>query len=136
MRKLTILFGSLWLASCAVGPNYHKPEVKSAEKFESVSQTYSQEDAVAQFWTQFNDPTLDSLVTDALGANHDLRIALARFTEARAARGESKFDLAPTITASGGYTEQTYPQPQRATIPGGNTKFWDAGFDAVWELDF
>jgi outer membrane protein, multidrug efflux system len=135
-RGLAILFGAAWLSSCAVGPDYHRPEVPAAQKFEGISQTYSENDAVAQFWTQFNDPTLNSLVADALQANHDLRIALARFTEARAARGESKFDIAPTITASGGYTEQTYAQPQRAAIPGGNVKFYDAGFDALWELDF
>src|SRR5581483_1243184 len=85
MRNLALLFGTLWLASCAVGPNYHRPDVKVAEKFEGATQpapvqtgtavqpaTYSQEEAVAQFWTQFNDATLNSLIADALEANHDL----------------------------------------------------------------
>src|SRR5262245_5764933 len=52
-RGLAALFGAMWLSSCAVGPNYHRPEVPAAPKFEGVSQTYSEEDAVAQFWTQF-----------------------------------------------------------------------------------
>ena len=147
-RGVAVLFGSLWLASCAVGPNYHRPDVKVAEKFEGAAQpppsqtgttqaaTYSQEAAVAQFWTQFNDPTLNTLISEALEANHDLRIAYARFTEARAARRLSQFDIAPTITASGGYTEQKYARDQ-AVVPGGGTiKLYDAGFDAVWELDF
>ena len=34
----------------------------------------------AGFWTTFSDPLLTQLVDDALGANHDLRIALSRFT--------------------------------------------------------
>jgi multidrug efflux system outer membrane protein len=65
-----------------------------------------------------------------------LRIALSRFYEARAARGESRFDLGPTITAGGGYTEQRLAQPDRALVPGGETEVYDAGFDAFWELDF
>jgi multidrug efflux system outer membrane protein len=134
------MFGALWLASCAVGPNYHKPEVPVAQKFEGADQTYDTtgEVSIAQFWTQFNDETLNGLIHDALLANHDLRIALARFTQARAARGESKFDLGPTITASGGYTEQLITRDEAAAIPGGarKTKFYDAGFDAIWELDF
>jgi outer membrane protein, multidrug efflux system len=148
MRNLALLFGTLWLASCAVGPNYHKPEVKVAEKFEGGAQAapaqpgapqstlYSQEDAVAQFWTQFNDATLNTLVADALQANHDLRIAYARFTEARAARRESVYDIAPTVTASGGYTEQKFAKDQTVAPGVSTTKLWDAGFDAVWELDF
>jgi outer membrane protein, multidrug efflux system len=135
-KSLAVLFGALWLASCAVGPNYRTPEVPVAQKFEGANPTYSESDAVASFWTQFSDDTLNGLINDALLANHDLRIALARFTEARAARGESKFDLAPTITAGGGYTEQKYARDQGAAVFGGTTKLYDAGFDAVWELDF
>lgn len=136
-RGLSTLFGALWLASCAVGPDYVKPEIDTADRFEGIAaEPYSQEEALAQFWTQFNDPTLNQLVQDALEANHDLRIALARFIEARAARGESVFDIAPTITASGGYTEQRLSQPERALAPGGELKVYDASFDAAWELDF
>jgi outer membrane protein, multidrug efflux system len=134
-KPLAILFGSLWLASCAVGPSYRTPSVPTAQKFESIGQTYAESDAVAQFWTEFADPTLNQLIADALLANHDLRIALARFTEARAARGESIFDLAPTITASGGYTEQKLARDQGADVLGGTTELYDAGFDAAWELD-
>jgi len=136
-RGLALVFGSLWLSACAVGPNYVKPEVPVTAKFEGAAQeTYSQAESVGRFWEQFGDETLDTLVAESLKSNHDLRIALARFYEARAARGESRFDLAPTITASGGYTEQRYAQPQRALVPGGETKLYDAGFDAFWELDF
>ncbi|MEP7244652.1 MAG: efflux transporter outer membrane subunit [Gammaproteobacteria bacterium] len=136
-RGLAFLFGVLWLSGCAVGPNYVKPDVAIEQKFESVEpNTYTEENAVAQFWMQFNDETLNKLVADSLDANHDLRIALARFAEARASRRESKFDLAPTITASGGYTEQRPDAQSRQALPGGEAKLYDAGFDAFWELDF
>jgi len=137
MLKKSLLLAALTLTGCAVGPNYVRPDVAVEQTFETTSAPiYSGEASVTQFWTQFHDPALSALVADALRANHDLRIASARFAEARAARGESKFDLAPTVTASGGYTGQLYPQAQRALVPGGETKLYDAGFDAVWELDF
>ncbi len=139
-RGLALLFGSLWLSSCAVGPNYVKPEVPVTEKYEGATTSqapFSQEESLGRFWEQFGDDTLNTLVTDSLASNHDLRIALSRFYEARAARGESRFDLAPTIRASGGYTEQKYAQVQdNGLVPGGKTEIYDAGFDAVWELDF
>jgi outer membrane protein, multidrug efflux system len=136
-RGLALLFGTAWLSACAVGPNYVKPDVKTADNFTgATSQTFTQEQGIEHFWEQFSDETLNSLVTDSLQSNHDLRIAFARFQEARAARGESRLDLAPTITASGGYTEQRFAGPQRATVPGGEIELYDAGFDAFWELDF
>ena len=44
MRKTRFLLAPLAaavLAACAVGPNYHAPETKAAEKFDSLESTYS-----------------------------------------------------------------------------------------------
>ena len=136
-RGLAVLFGTLWLSACAVGPNYKEPKTPVAEKFESGAlSTYSQDESLTRFWEQFSDDTLNTLVNDALAANHDLRIALSRFYEARAARGLSRFDLAPTVTASAGYTDSK-AAPAQSGFPTSETlKYYNAGFDAVWELDF
>jgi multidrug efflux system outer membrane protein len=125
------------ITACAVGPNYVAPETPAAKSFARADgATYSQQEAVAQFWTQFGDRTLDQLVTDALASNHDLRIALARFEEARAARGETRLDLLPQVTAGAGYTEQRLPQSQRVPGVPAELESYDASFDAFWELDF
>lgn len=123
------------LAACAVGPNYKRPVTPVAQQFagaEPGSYQTTQEIPV-QFWKQFDDETLDQLVTDALTANHDLRIALGRLVEARGARRESLFDLAPTVTAAAGHTNELLPKVQ-AGFPF-TTSYYDAGFDATWELD-
>jgi multidrug efflux system outer membrane protein len=125
------------LAGCAVGPNYVKPATPVAPQFAGArTGAYTPQDAQAQFWTQFGDPTLDRLVDEALVANHDLRIALANLVEARAERRQSQFDLAPTVTASGGYTKQRFPAVSSPTGTEFTQQFYDAGFDAFWELDF
>src|SRR5215468_10876504 len=126
------------LTGCAVGPNYVKPATPVApQHFAGTTEgAYSAEEAQARFWTEFRDPTLDRLIDDALGANHDLRIALAHLVEARAERHEAQFDFAPTVTASGGYTKQQFPAVTSGFGEPLTERYYDAGFDAFWELDF
>src|ERR1700752_413346 len=124
------------LAGCAVGPNYKQPATPVAPQFAGAQGgPYSGADAQAKFWTEFGDETLNRLVDQALEANNDLRIALGRLVEARAIRREARFDLAPTVTAAGGYTKERFAA---VDSPGGgpfNARFYDGGFDAFWELD-
>ena len=127
---------SVMLAACAVGPDYRQPDTKVSEKFEDTgSKLYSNEDAVGDFWKNFNDPVLERLVNDAIASNYDVRIAMARVAEARALRRGAAFDLAPSIEGTGGYTKSRIAAAQ--TLPGAprDSELYDAGFDAVWELD-
>jgi multidrug efflux system outer membrane protein len=125
------------LAGCAVGPNYVKPATPVTAEFVGAREgAYSSDEAQAKFWTQFGDETLERLVEEALDANHDLRIALARLVEARAERRQSQFDLAPTVTAAGGYTKERLSAAQSLVGAPLDARFYDAGFDAFWELDF
>jgi len=137
MRRGVALAVAAVLAGCAVGPNYKRPETPVAPQFAGAeASTYSTEQqALAQFWTQFDDETLNQLVNDALLANHDLRIALGHLVEARAARRESMFDLAPTVTAAGGHTNELIPSVQAGFPSSFTASYYDAGFDATWELD-
>ena len=128
------------LAACAVGPNYHAPETKVADKFDGVeSATFSSQENVEQFWRTFGDSALDELVGEARAANYDVRIALTRVNEARALRRDAAFDLAPSIEATGGYTKTRASRLSPGfSVPGTvlETEYYDAGFDAFWELDF
>jgi multidrug efflux system outer membrane protein len=125
------------LAGCAVGPNYAKPDTPVAQQFVGARDgAYTTEEVQGKFWTRFSDSTLDRLVEDALLANHDLRIALGNLVEARALRRQAQFDLAPTVTAAGGYTKERFPQVDSPTGQPLTASFYDAGFDAFWELDF
>jgi multidrug efflux system outer membrane protein len=150
MRKSIIaILVATALSGCAVGPNYHRPTTSVAKQFPTASATqgasqeapasndiYSRAPTQAEFWKQFDDPVLNNMVGDALTANYDLRIALGRLVQARALRNESLFDLAPTVTASAGYTKQRTPAVENPFGGGYITKLYDAGFDATWELDF
>jgi NodT family efflux transporter outer membrane factor (OMF) lipoprotein len=150
MRKyLTLVTLTVALSGCAVGPNYVRPTTHVASKFPTAAAAhgaslkstpahgiYSTERTQVEFWKQFDDPVLDHMVDDALTANYDLRIALGRLVQARALRNQSRFDLAPTITASGGYSKQHVPAVEDPFGGPYTTRLYDAGFDATWELDF
>jgi multidrug efflux system outer membrane protein len=129
---------SVVLAACAVGPDYERPEVPIADEFvapNSIGVDSSEVDR--EFWRGFADPLLTELIEDALRANHDVRIALARLREARAIRGETRFDVAPTVTAEASAVDarassRQVPMPTASR----DQDYYDAGFDAFWELDF
>jgi multidrug efflux system outer membrane protein len=142
MRRLASAFaagavGTL-VSACAVGPNYVQPETHSEPVFAAAEPgVYSSQQSTVRFWEAFGDPTLDQLIGDALAANHDLRIALAHLEETRAVHRLSRFDLFPTVTASGSYTREELPPAQSfGTGRSFEQSYYEAGFDASWELDF
>ncbi|WP_022977988.1 efflux transporter outer membrane subunit [Nevskia ramosa] len=134
-KTLTAGLLATLLSACAVGPDYHRPELAPVTAFRNAPAT----DAAAQnfearWWTQFGDPTLDALVSRAVSNSLDLRMAVARVTAARAAVGDAQSNQLPTIGADASYTRS------RAQQPGfGSDRFsisrYQAGFDAAWELD-
>jgi outer membrane protein, multidrug efflux system len=140
MRNLAVLMSSLILAACAVGPDYKRPEVATPDQFVGVDGAqFSTADMEREFWKAFNDEQLNGMIEQALAANHDIRIATARLREARALRGETRLDLAPTVQGSAGYTKARASDRQLAPAPTTADReqdFYDSGFDAFWELDF
>lgn len=128
---------ALLLAACAVGPDYREPEVPTPDSFVGVEgvQT-SAADLEQDFWKSFNDATLNELVEDALRANHDIRIAIANLRQARAIHGETRLDFAPTVTADGGHVDVRVSERQALPGTDRDLDYYQASFDAFWELDF
>src|SRR5260221_3663275 len=90
------------------------------------------------WWTKFNDPQLDSLVTRALKANHELAVATARVNEARAAERVAKSGLYPTVDISTAFLKNRgsaagFGAPYG--LPGVDTNLFQIGFDATYEVD-
>jgi multidrug efflux system outer membrane protein len=140
MRKLAWAL-SILVCGCAVGPNYHQPDTKVDTNFANAGETgFAPNDTVAAYWTVFNDPLLNKLIDDAVAHNNDLKAAEANLSASRAARRLAGFDLFPTITARGAYTDALVSQQQFPEFPGipesaRHNDTADAEFDALWELD-
>src|SRR5882762_8211162 len=109
MRWLQMCGGLLLVAGvsgCTVGPHYRPPSVSVPDAWSEASTQAAREAVTAQWWTTFQDPLLESLITRAVQANRDLRTAEARVREARALRGLAAGELGPTMNVSGSYTRQ------------------------------
>jgi multidrug efflux system outer membrane protein len=89
------------------------------------------------FWRRFDDPLLSQLVEEALAANHDLRIGLARWEEANALLRQSRFDRVPTVTAGGVAANTRASESQLPGVARGDrdADVFEARADASWELD-
>src|SRR5690349_21465512 len=126
---------ALLLAGCInVGPDYHHPVEKPVALQGMDTARQSNADFQADWWKQFDDPTLDTLIARAAKNAPDLKIALARLKEARALLGTARSGQWPDIETDAGYTRSRGQTPgvseQRTT-----TTAYQAGFDASWELD-
>ena len=89
--------------------------------------------ALPTWWTRFNDPVLDELITGALRASPDVRSALLRIAEYRARRGVERSGLFPSLDAnvSGGRTRTTNRDTNFTTT----NESYSASLDASWQVD-
>ncbi len=143
MRKLTIstlLF--LLLTGCAIGPNYKRPAVQTPAQYRQPVQVTSSDKASLadlQWAAIFQDETITALVKSALAQSNDLEAATQRVLEARAQLGITRSQLAPQISASGGFTAaRTSSIGSFNFVPPGSNlavSYTQAGFNLSWELD-
>jgi multidrug efflux system outer membrane protein len=134
IRSVGPLLAALLLAGCAVGPNYRRPVVDvPSETRGQLGPAEADSLADLAWWEVFDDPVLQSLIREAIHANHDLAAAAARVEQSRQLVGVARADLFPQI----GY------QGEAAR---GRTFFGDAfpnftsntflgAFNLAWEID-
>lgn len=116
-RIAQLLVVALPLAGCTVGPGY-RPAAPAAlgvpGNYSVATPTVATPADLAAWWTSFNDPLLARIVEQARVNNLDVAQAVARLRQAREALIESRAQLLPTVSGSGGYTHS-------ATLRGAST---------------
>jgi NodT family efflux transporter outer membrane factor (OMF) lipoprotein len=146
---IIVLSLSLALAGCKVGPDYHPPSTAADGNFgpapeKASAQPYALTPAsteTAEWWSTLNDPVLNSLIEQAVSANHDVRLAAARVREARARRAVVGAGQYPELDVNAAESRNRFSKtaaPYSAfNVPGFPWGFdlYQAGFDASWELD-
>lgn len=145
-HRFALITTSCLLSACTVGPNYVKPDPAMPPSWSSELAGGLKEgpSALAQWWKQFNDPMLDSLIDRAVESNLDLRIAQERVREARSLRTIEAAQGLPTINAGGSYSTNRssrnssgFEGLEEFGVSSGSRDFelYQAGFDAGWEID-
>lgn len=147
--------------ACTVGPNYVRPDSQAPADWEMPHDfAISADDGSVpvgeaideRWWTQFNDPMLDSLETRLAAANLDMQIAVARLSQSRMQRSIVATTRSPAVNGNITYQRQRQSEAgvgtrvvmasaapaSRAGIIEELAEPFDVyqpGFDASWELD-
>ncbi|AOB33340.1 RND transporter [Bordetella sp. H567] len=148
------------LAGCAVGPDYQAPTAQSPASWQDWrSGQYTGEPGATpetkappeQWWTLFDDATLNQLQTRAAQASPDLRTAALRFAQSRMRRITVAAQRGPTLDGTAAATRQRQSEYSAGTRLAGAVApanrqelisvlsspftLYQGGFDASWELD-
>lgn len=137
MKKVILIFIPFLFASCALGPDYHRPPIDtpSAWRFEEKE---TKDVINTLWWEQFNDPVLNDLIVISLKENKDLRIAAARVEQFVGYYWVDRSSLFPQIgyTAQGGQQRisenQTPPLSSSMRNP---FTLYQGYFSGSWEID-
>src|SRR6184192_1918681 len=138
--------GLLISPGCKVGPNYHAPRIETPASFANTTTQPTTSPTTRQsvlegehapwidWWTRFNDSQLNSLVTRALAANHELAVAQARVQEARAIERIARSAQYPTVDLSAAFLKTRgsaagFGAPYG--LPGVDANLYQIGFDAT-----
>ena len=136
-----MLAALLAASGCAVGPDYQAvprtaPVAWQATESDNTLLTSVMSDdaqALARWWTWFEDDSLTALIEMALAQNLDVRAAEVRVLAARAERRAAQAGLGPQVGMGVASTRTQNPMPGIA--PGLSFTLHEIGFDARWEID-
>lgn len=155
-RPLSLLTLALWLAGCAVGPDYEapKPQLPGGYHLLDAQQASKTEPGAVstRWWQTFNDPQLNSLIDRAIEGNLTLQQAVLRIAGARQELAQARGGLFPSLNGSAKVTRQqlglegllkangvtdqldsdTASQLSSLEQP---VTLYQGSFDASWELD-
>jgi NodT family efflux transporter outer membrane factor (OMF) lipoprotein len=170
LRALVLeILACLVMAGCTVGPNFERPATTPPPQvFERTQSAQAPSKAVESsfnpdWWTLFNESTLNSLEQQLAAANLDVAAASARLRQSRAEQRVAGAAEYPTLDGAASYDRErgspngilgllgvspTGSQSQSASgdtplgvapLPGSKGSpaynLYQAGFDASWELD-
>lgn len=102
MRRLLIIAGSFLLISCALGPDYERPQTEEPKGFRMAEASPDIPSlANLPWWDLLRDEQLQSLIKIALAENRDFRQAAAVVEEFQARAFIARSDYLPGVIASG-----------------------------------
>jgi multidrug efflux system outer membrane protein len=115
---------TVFLASCAVGPNYERPAVDKPNAYRRAASDTNASSGARSFadvgwWETFNDPQLTAYVGEALTNSWDIKIAAARVLQAEAAARITRSQLFPTVNAGGDLVTSRASENGAASVPKG-----------------
>lgn len=137
----------LALAACTVGPDYVKPTTATAAAYKEAPPGAPADAGIwnpaapadqvprGKWWEAYNDPTLNALEEQVGIANQNLKIAEARFRQARALIGVSRSAEFPSLTTLPGIASVRSSNNRPYFSKTHTTGDFILPFDASYEVD-
>jgi len=137
LKALSQVVIILFFVSCkAVGPDYEgAPELEVPENWENLLDNEFIEISASQtkWWTLFEDPVLNDLISRAAVDNLDAKISLARVKVARANLGIAEGAQSPALDGLGDVSEKS---KSKSVSGNRDTDIYSSiGLDISWEID-
>ena len=153
--NIVVLAALLSLTGCSLKPDYQKPDtIKPSIVYLNKAAVEGEEQVDPegkQWWTWFNDPILDRLVSDAQKQNISLQVATQRIRGAQAYQSAVASFKVPTVNMGAGFSTYGLSENEALLGPaltaknpmtGGDLNIVDrensmfsAGLNVSWELD-
>jgi NodT family efflux transporter outer membrane factor (OMF) lipoprotein len=146
-RAAWVICAIAGLFGCSVGPNYVRPPVETPSAYKEA-QGWKQaeprdERPRGNWWEAFNDPQLNTLVTQVAITNQTIKAAEARVREARALTQAARAAFFPIVTAnasatrsgSRGGTSVGGSVGSTGGASGGVRNSYNVSLDVNWEID-
>ena len=124
-----------------VGPDYQAPTNALPAQYKAVELGHWKEgrplDQVPKgdWWTVFGDPALDTLETQAIQANQNLKAAVARVEEARSTARVSRSSLLPNVSLDPSYNRQRYSPNADPSFGNITANTFSTPLDLSYEVD-
>lgn len=132
---MTPLLAAALLSGCSMIPEYEAPASPVPATIGSAGNA-TDDLALPEWQSLFNDPQLRALVEQALENNRDLALALLDVEEAQAQYGIERSALYPDLSASGDGTRQRRPADLSGTGSSNVSGQYSVGLGvAAYELD-
>lgn len=141
MSRILFTLIPLVLGSCAVGPDYQKPDTADITPAKWKWQAAAPRDDTprGEWWKVFHDSELNRLEALALAASPSLKAAVARVDQARAAARISAAEWVPDIRLKGDASREQFsgnlPTPVPVNIPRGRVNSFSTIIDLSYEID-
>ncbi|MDN4574965.1 RND transporter [Pandoraea cepalis] len=132
----------LWLAGCAVGPDYVRPAIDTPAAFKETGDWKLAEPSDAaskgEWWAIYQDPVLADLMAQVNVDNQNIKVAEANYRQALAVASQARSAFFPTIGADAGLTRASSRVSSSAVSgsgAGGISNSYSLSGTASWEPD-
>jgi outer membrane protein, multidrug efflux system len=142
MRRFsaTAIALAVLLTGCMIGPDYRRPavDVMPSYRFEDNE---TRDTANTDWWKDFQDPVMESLITEALANNKNVKIAAANIDQAAGVLMQTRAPLFPQVNYSGSGTRQRVSEANVVSLPNlipnvpNPWSTFDLLAGASWEID-